>query len=122
MSTKGAKNKKQEDDGYDYYRRAKHLIIKVGWQYNGGVYGLDPLSEDRVRETYPDALINPGLRIGYDKSADYNRYHRRYWPQIAMILTGLTPAQIDQLGGVEIRDPEREQTVWMWRPSVTESA
>src|SRR4051812_21923235 len=31
-----------------YYRDAKHLILEIGWQGNGGVYGLDLSSKDKI--------------------------------------------------------------------------
>jgi hypothetical protein len=92
------------------------LVISVGWQYDGGVYGLDPRSKRRIREVFPDALINPGILFGYDKTEDYNRFHRPHWETLAQILTGLTPEQIGQLGGVYIYDPMAETILWRWDP------
>jgi hypothetical protein len=107
-ATKAAKTKEPDPE--------KSIIIDVGWQYNGGVYGLDVISEDIVREKFPEALINPSIRLGYDETEDYNRFHRPYWETLAQILTGLTPEQIASLGGVTIYDPENERVIWRWKP------
>src|SRR5262245_34900671 len=93
------------------------LEIDVGWQNNGGVYGLEPLSEAAIQEAFPEAIIHPMIMIGHDRSGDIDRFHRRHWPQLAQMLTGLTAEQIAQLGGVRLYDQEAEKTIWEWRPA-----
>jgi hypothetical protein len=97
---------------------ARGLVIEVGWQHDGGVYILDGRSERLIHETYPEAVINPGILLGYDKSEDYNRFHRPYWEGLAQILTGLTPDQIAALGGVCIYHPVEKHVIWRWDPGV----
>ncbi|HKI37594.1 MAG TPA: hypothetical protein VKA46_37405 [Gemmataceae bacterium] len=92
------------------------LVIEVGWQYDGGVYMLSWRSKELIREKYPDAVINPGILLGYDKTEDYNRFHRPYWETLAQIITGLTPEQIAALGGISIYDPRNEKVIWRWDP------
>jgi hypothetical protein len=96
--------------------RTGPLEIAVGWQGDGGVYEIQPWDEDRIREAFPEAIIIPGMLVGYDKSEDYERFHGRYWQQIALMLTGLTPEQIARLGGIRIWDPEAEKVLWEWHP------
>jgi hypothetical protein len=120
--TKPKRRRSKYEDRLEYYRKAKHLIVEVGWQYDGGVYEVHHWSEDRIRAAYPEAVINPGILLGYDETEDYERFHRPYWPQLVQMLTGLTPEQIAALGGVEIRDDEKEKTLWTWHPTLTESA
>jgi hypothetical protein len=55
-ATKTAKKKAPKPD--------RGIVIDVGWQNDGGVYMLDPLSEDLIHEKYPDAIINPGILLG----------------------------------------------------------
>ena len=50
---------------------------------------LSRRSEDLIRERYPDAVINPGILLGYDKTEDYNRFHRPYWEALAQIIDGV---------------------------------
>ena len=66
-------------------------------------------AKDLIREKYPEAVINPGILLGYDKTEDYNRFHRPYWETLAQIMTGLTPEQIAASGGVTIYDPVNEE-------------
>lgn len=92
------------------------LVIAVGWQHDGGVYMLQPWDEARIREAFPDAVINPGMLVGYDKSEDFERFHRPYWQQIALMLTGLTPEQIAHFGGVRLWDAAAHKVLWEWHP------
>jgi hypothetical protein len=111
------KRKKQPDDWEDPIKVDEAIYIGVSWQGDGGVYGVDPLSEDRIRAAYPEALvIEDGLLLGYDKKRDYNRYHRPYWEQIAKMLTGLNEEQIASLGGVRFYDTAADQVIWAWKP------
>jgi hypothetical protein len=107
-TTRTAKKKDPKPD--------RGIVIEVGWQQDGGVYMLSWRSKDLIREKYPDAVINPGTLLGYDKTEDYNRFHRPHWPALAQIMTGLTPEQISALGGVSIYDPLKEKVIWRWDP------
>jgi hypothetical protein len=98
------------------------LVIAVGWQQNGGVYMLEPWDKDRIREAFPGAVVIPTMLVGYDKTEDYNRFHRPYWEQIAQMLTGLKPEQIAHFGGIRLWDPVADKILWEWRPEpVTDS-
>lgn len=107
-ATKKAKHREPEPD--------EGIVIEVGWQYDGGVYMLDPRSEDLIQEKYPEAVINPGILFGYDDTKDVNRFHRPYWETLAQIITGLTPEQIAALGGVTIYDMDNGKVIWRWKP------
>lgn len=99
-----------------YAEPDRGIVILVGWQNDGGVYMLSSRSERLIHEKYPEALINPGILFGYDKTEDYNRFHRPYWETLAQIITGLTPEQIAALGGVTIYHPVQEKVIWHWVP------
>jgi hypothetical protein len=92
------------------------LQIDVGWQLDGGVYQLDLASIRKIQKAFPDAAIVGDMLIGYAKTMDYRRFHQKYWQQIAQILTGLTPEQIGQLGGIRIFDPAADSELWAWQP------
>src|SRR5262249_39752777 len=95
----------------------KGLIINVGWQGDGGVYQLDLDSEERIRGTFPEANIIKDMLVGYDEKGDFERFHRPHWQQFALMLTGLMPEQIGQLGGIRIYDPVAEKVLWEWDPA-----
>jgi hypothetical protein len=97
-------------------KQEKGLRIAAGWQLDGGVYMLDLASIHKIQKAFPDAAIVGDMLIGYAQTKDYERYHRRYWEQIAQMLTGLTPEQIGLLGGIRIHDPAAEKDLWVWNP------
>jgi hypothetical protein len=90
--------------------------IVVGWQGDQGVYQVEPLSEDLIRETYPEAHVLPTLVLGSDSEDKILDRHRPLWPQVATMLTGLTPAQLRQLGGVRLVDSWPYKILWEWKP------
>jgi hypothetical protein len=92
------------------------LVIRVGQQGDGAVYGLDYHSEQRIRARYPEAHVAKHLFVGYEGKQDIKRLHGPFWREIAKILTGLTDEQIEQLGGLLVFDPERKRSLWRWTP------
>jgi hypothetical protein len=92
------------------------LKLYVGRQGDGGVYQLSPKSRIRLKEAFPDghraglAFVSYPWTPGFDHKdhQDFERAHKPFWPQLALILTGLTPAQLVELGGVSVYDPVAE--------------
>jgi len=98
-------------------KRPPGLQISVGWQYNGGVYRLDPWHTREIRAAFPEArVIEDGLLLGYNETRDYELYHKPFYEQIAQMVTGLTPEQIGQMGGVRFYYPEADEIIWEWHP------
>jgi hypothetical protein len=93
------------------------LEIDVTWQHDGGVYALAPLSEEAIREAFPEAVLPRMIMIGHERDWDIDRLHRPHWQQLTLMLTGLRPEQIAQLGGVRLYDQDAEKTLWEWQPA-----
>lgn len=93
------------------------IKISVGRQGDGGVYELHPLSEMKLMREHPDVRRVPSVFVGYRSKDEFESLHGPLWPQIAMMLTGLSWEQLQQMGGVTIedvvngRDIEVEQVV-----------
>jgi len=81
------------------------IVINVGKQSDGCVYELHPLSRRDIRQKYPSVRAAPSVFIGYGTKSEFEELHRSMWKQVAMMLTGLTPRQIESLGGAQIYDP-----------------
>jgi hypothetical protein len=96
--------------------RTGPLEIAVGWQNDGGVYMLQPWDKRRIHETYPEAIVIPRMLVGYDETENFERFHRPYWQQIALMLTGLTPERIARFGGIRLWDAGTEKVLWEWHP------
>jgi hypothetical protein len=97
------------------------LLICIAIQHDGAVYDLDSQSEFRIKERYPDATPLESIMLGHRREADFERLNRPRWEPMVLLLTGLTPEQIADLGGVRIYDIEQEQVVWQWKPEVVRS-
>ena len=90
------------------------LLVRVGLNAGGSTYALDPLSEDRVREVFPEVRGLPKVFFGYNTPGEFETLHRPLWLQAAQLLTGLTMEQIKQLGGLKFSDAMTETTIWEW--------
>ena len=97
-------------------RNGEPLLVWVGLDGEGSVYILDPRSEDRVREAFPEARVLPKVFFGYKREEEFETLHGPLWPLAGTLLTGLTLEQIGQLGGVKFYLPRRDKVVWEWPP------
>jgi hypothetical protein len=93
---------------------AKGLLILLGIQHDGGVYGLDFRSRERIKEAFPDVEPLPMVMLGHRRDTEFDRLHPRRWEVMVPLLTGLTKDQIARLGGVRIYDTDNERLVWEW--------
>jgi hypothetical protein len=94
------------------------LVIYVGRQATGCAYELGPLSRKRIKEIFPQTPSAPKVFVGYETKQDFERIHGPLWEHVAIILTGLTPDQIDRLGGIRLYDPITETK---WNPVTVNS-
>jgi len=101
------------------HQNGEPLLVRVSLEAGGSAYALDPLSKSRVRDTFPEAHILPGLFFGYEQEEEFESLHRPLWPKAAQLLTGLTVEQIEQLGGIKFYNPRTKQVVWEWHQLVT---
>mgnify|MGYP001426042618 CR=1 FL=1 len=81
------------------------LVIHIGRQSDGCAYELNPRSVAVIRARYPGVRAVPSVFVGYDTRTEFEELHGPMWKQIAMMLTGLSWEQIEQMGGVSIYDP-----------------
>lgn len=99
-------------------RTPEKLRILVGRDAAGAVYELDPLSESRVQEAFPEAQGLPQVILGYRHEGEFQTLHGPHWPVVGTLLTGLTLEQIRQLGGMRLYSPREKAVVWDW-PTAT---
>ena len=81
------------------------IIILAGLQRDGTTYQLHPLSQERVRHAFPGRSQAPSVFVGYETQADFETLHGSMWSQIAILLTGVELAKLQQLGPVLLRVP-----------------
>jgi hypothetical protein len=83
----------------------ERIDIAVGRQSDGGAYELEPLSRRLIDRRFP-GLEPPGqVFVEYAKREDFERVHGPLWRHIALMLTGLTEEQLEELGGFRIFEP-----------------
>lgn len=82
------------------------LIIELGRQRSGATYRLTSASVERIRRRFPQVHPTPhNLFIGYDTRDLFEEQHGPMWAQIALLLTGLNPTQIEEAGGICFKEP-----------------
>jgi hypothetical protein len=81
------------------------LLINIGRQSDGCTYQLNPKSRAEVRRRFPGVRSVPSIFVGYETRSEFESIHGPMWKQIAMMLSGLTWEQIEEMGGVSMYDP-----------------
>ncbi len=80
------------------------LVIHVGRQSDGYAYELHPRSRRRIAALFPEAHLVSSLFVGEDTEGALQQ-DSAILRQVATLLTGLNPDQIEGLGGVVLYDP-----------------
>lgn len=81
------------------------ILVFIGQQRDGCVYELHPLSQERITASHPNTRLPSKIFIGFDEQAAFEDAHGPLWRQIAMLLTGLSWEELEQMGGVELYEP-----------------
>jgi hypothetical protein len=86
--------------------------IAVGCQRDGCAYRLQPTSLGLIKQKFPHARMVPSVFLGADTQTDMQvQFQDAMWDQVATLLTGLTPSQLDELGGYRIYDPAKDRVL-----------
>ncbi len=81
------------------------IEILVSRRSDGCAYSLGLTSGKLVLKSFPRTNIVPSLFLTTFTQFDFETTHRAIWDQVAVILTGLSKMQIEQLGGYRVIDP-----------------
>jgi hypothetical protein len=85
--------------------RSGPVEILVGRQADGTTYGLHPNSLKLIRRRFPQVHPRSTVFIGGDARRDMEAGGASVYDQVAIILTGLSIRQLDELGGYRVVDP-----------------
>ena len=91
------------------------IIINVGIQFDGYVFGLQPRSRAWLQTQFPLAHTVASMAIGFNsfnKKPDFQQIHGSIWNQISILLTGLSLEEINKLGGFTVFSPQRGEEVF----------
>lgn len=87
------------------------VVILMRRHSQGAEFTLHPQSRMLVKRRFPDARPVASVSIESTTMQDFEQQHGPIWEHIALVLTGLSTAQLAELGGYEVVDVHREQTV-----------
>jgi len=86
--------------------------IDVGCQRSGCTYMLHPTSLAIIKKKFPHARMVHSVFLGSDNLMDGKELMQdAVWDHVAILLTGLTPSQLDELGGYRVYDPANERVL-----------
>lgn len=89
---------------------ADPIIIYRSVNRDGQTFSLDPLSRNRLRESFGDAVhMRPRVFIAHESKADYEQLNADLVGQVIQLLVGVSEARLEELGGVSLRDPVTDQ-------------
>lgn len=77
------------------------ILIEVGVQTDGYNFRLSPKTWSFLTDEDSGAKPARGIFVGHDTHRDYQLIHGPMWDQVALLLTGLSAARLEELGGYE---------------------
>ena len=80
------------------------LTLEMTTQGNGWTFRLSPKTHALLKQRFDHAAIGSSLFVGTDTRRSYEEIHGPMWDQIALLLTGLSLDQIEELGGYQVVD------------------
>jgi len=84
--------------------------IDVGCQSDGCAYMLHPTSLGLLKKKFPHARPVSRVFIGTNMQLERpEQFQDSVWDQVAILLTGLTQSQLDELGGYSVYDPTNDR-------------
>jgi hypothetical protein len=82
------------------------IIIYRSVNRDGQTFALEPLSMDRLREHFGDAVhVRPRVFIAHETSTHHDQLQGELAGQVIALLTGVSEARLEDIGGVSFRDP-----------------
>jgi hypothetical protein len=77
----------------------------------GAEFTLHPFSRTLVKRRFPGAFPATTVSLELSTLPDVEQQPGARWEHLALVLTGLTAAELAQLGGYRIVDPATDETV-----------
>ena len=87
------------------------ILINIGRQSDGCTYQLYPRSRLEIGRRFPGVRPAPSVFVGYEAQSEFESSHGPMWQQIAMLVTGLSVGQMQEMGGVKLYDPADEREI-----------
>ncbi len=81
------------------------IIIDVGRQRDGYTFRLHPRSKAELQKKFPGRHLLTSIFTSYERNCNFESIHGSVLPHVAMVLTGFSENQLEELGGVVFLDP-----------------
>jgi hypothetical protein len=88
------------------------VVIQVGRQLDGYTFRLDPRSRAEIAESLPKPLPATSVFVSFETREGLERVYGPMWQQVAILLTGLSEAQLGNLGGSVFIDAANGQALF----------
>jgi hypothetical protein len=88
------------------------IIIDVGKQMDGATFRLSPQTNARLTAQKLGNPLASSIFVTFTTQEAFERNQGSMWTQIAMMLTGLTAEQIEELGGFRFVDPADREVLF----------
>lgn len=85
------------------------VVVTVAFEHDGVTYSLHPRSAARVREAFPDVPSAPTVYVGNATKGDFEQVHGPLWPQVLMLLTGVSLERLRSIGRVIFWSPQTDE-------------
>jgi hypothetical protein len=91
---------------------SRPLVIYRSVDREGATFSLDPCSRDRIDERFGAAAhMRSRVFITHETTGEHESLRTDLGEQITILLTGLAPSRLEDLGGVVFMDPVTESEV-----------
>ncbi len=89
----------------------EHLIIDVGKQLDGFTFRLNPVSEVRLKEKFPDIRPVSSVFVSYDtyEEKDFGMLPESVWKYVPLMLTGFSDSRSE---GFVFMDPSNNKEIF----------
>ena len=81
------------------------IVVEVGKQMDGATFRLSPKTRAFLSSRVPSPPPASSIFVSYETATDFKHYHGPLWKHVAMILTGLSESELQELGGFEFVTP-----------------
>jgi hypothetical protein len=84
------------------------LVIHIGRQLDGYAFQLEPHSRAWLRQAHPGLHVARQVFVAFDTRRPFDELQGDVKGMVATTLTGLSPSELEALGGITFQDPSSD--------------
>lgn len=93
------------------------LVIHRSADDHGATYSLSASSKRCILVRFPEAYVSPRIFVAHTTEQDRECIRESMQADLTRLLTGLSDAQLSQLGGAQFQDPVSQRVLGRWAPA-----